>query len=250
VPNRAPIRDPRTVARDIPGVLDIVFPRLSGGLVSALNRKMFKFNSATALNEDLIAQTEQQKSMLFEIAVAYAERIILDDERPDLALCVSAAFERQQRHFDARPPRPLADVDIEVIEWVATNLVNMLLDFAAQQSTAEIEVRPQIPGFGWIGTGVGDFAVDDILVEVKNTDRNFVANDYRQILMYWVLSYAKGLEAGTRVWSRFLLMNSRLNRSVFGSFDDLIEAASGGLSRIEVYEYLRTIVTAASEARK
>jgi hypothetical protein len=111
-------------------------------------------------------------------------------------------------------------------------------------------VRPFIPGFGWIGSGAGDFAVDDVLIEVKNTDRNFIANDYRQVLMYWILSYAKGLEAGTEVWSKYLLLNSRLNRSVYGSFDDLLQAASGGLSRVEFYEYLRTIVTSPAEVRK
>jgi len=244
------IADPRTVARDIPGLLDIVFPRLSGGLVSSLNRKMFQFNSATAVDESLVAQSTQKKSMLFEIAVAYAEQIVSGDEDPDLSRSVSLATQRQQRHFDARPPQPLTEIDRSIVQRVSSNLVNMLNDFAVQQSADVIVVRPRIPGFGWIGTGLGDFAVEETLIEVKNTDRNFIANDYRQILMYWILSYSKGLEAGTNVWSKYLLLNSRLNRAVFGSFDALIEAASGGLSRIEVYEYLRTIVTTPAEVRK
>lgn len=248
--SRIPVRDPRTVARDIPGLLDIVFPRLSGGLVSALNRKMFQFNSASAVDETLVAQSTQKKSMLFEIAVAYAEQIVCGDEDPDFSRSVSLATTRQQRHFDAYPPQELTEIDREIIRRVSSNLVNMLDDFATQQSTDVIIVRPRIPGFGWIGSGLGDFAIADTLIEVKNTDRNFIANDYRQILMYWILSYAKGLEAGTDVWSSYLLYNSRLNRAVVGSFDSLIEAASGGFSRIEVYEYLRTIVTSPAEVRK
>lgn len=250
VPSRLPIRDPRTVARDIPGILDIIFPRLSGGLVSSLNRKMFQFNSATSLNESLVGQSGQKKSMLFEIAVAQAEQILRGDEEVSLSRSVTIATHRQQRHFDARPPQPLSEIDQAIIVWVANNLVSMLNDFAGQQHAISIAIRPKIPGFGWIGTGLGDLAVDDVLVEVKNTDRNFIANDYRQILMYWILSYAKGLEVGAEVWSKYLLLNSRLNRAVFGSFDALIESASGGLSRIQVYEYLRTIVTSPTEARK
>lgn len=248
--SRLPIRDPRTVARDIPGLLDIVFPRLSGGLVSALNRKMFQFNSATPLDESLVAQTRQKKSMLFEIAVAHAEQIVSGEEDQDLSVSIRLATVRQQRHFDARPPLPLSKVDREIIRLVSSNLVHMLDDFAAQQFAEVIDVRPTIPGFGWIGSGVGDFAVDETLIEVKNTDRNFIANDYRQILMYWILSYAKSLESTTEAWSKYLLLNSRLNRAVFGSFDSLIEAASGGLGRIEVYQYLRTMITNAAENRK
>ncbi len=41
--DRSPMRDPRTVARDIPGVLDVLFPRLTSGLVNSLNAAMFAF---------------------------------------------------------------------------------------------------------------------------------------------------------------------------------------------------------------
>ena len=250
MPRRMPVRDPRTVARDIPGILDIIFPRLSGGLVAALNRKMFHFNSVTPLDESLVALTFQQKSMLFEIAVAHAELAILSGTQPSLSESVRVAAERQRQHFDAKPPHPLSWVDEAIVTKVSTNLTQMLSDFVAQRRSSGVTVRPLVPGFGWIGSGSGDFAIDDILVEVKNTDRNFTSNDYRQILMYWCLSYSKGIETGASVWSKYLLINPRLNRSVFGAFDDLIEAGSGGLSRVEVHEYLRTIVTTSSEVRK
>lgn len=52
--SRLPARDPRTVARDIPGVLDILFPRLTGGLVNALNSKMFAFTDVQAIPAEAI----------------------------------------------------------------------------------------------------------------------------------------------------------------------------------------------------
>jgi hypothetical protein len=250
MPRRLPVRDPRTVARDIPGLLDIVFPRLSGGLVAALNKKMFRFNSVTAVDESLVGQSALQKSMLFEIAVAHAEEAIRSGAQPDLSESVRVAADRQRRHFDARPPQPLAESDVTVVRGVSSNLVQMLTDFAAQRGGLAVNIRPTIPGFGWIGSGSGDFEIGETLIEVKNTDRNFTSNDYRQILMYWILAYSQGLETGSKAWPNYLLLNPRLNRSVFGSFDDLIVAASGGLSRVEVYEYLRTLVTTSSEVRK
>ena len=250
MPNRYPIRDPRTVARDIPGMLDIVFPRLSGGLVAALNRNMFQFNSVTPLDEDKIAQSRQQKSMLFEIAVVMAERSITDGSAPPMVECVNLALVRQRTHFDARIPPPLSDLDEQIAMVAASNLVSMLRDYANQISAKEVIVRPNVPGFGWIGSGVGDFAIGSVLIEVKHTDRNFISNDYRQILLYWLLSYAKGMETGEFCWSHYLLLNPRLNRAAYGSFDRLISSASGGLSRLEIYEYLRAIVRSSSEIRK
>lgn len=252
MPNRLPIRDPRTVSRDIPGLLDIVFPRLSGGLVAALNRRIVQFNSAAPLSGDLLTRSVQQRSLLFEIAVAHAEAIISEERgaEPSFEESAEVAVRRQQRHFDARAPEELSSVDIEIIQLISSNLVSMLRDFARQTSAQVITVRPSIPGFGWIGSGVGDFAADDSLIEVKNTDRNFVASDYRQILMYWMLAYSRGLEDGSPVWSHYLLLNPRLNRAVYGTFDQLVEAASGGLGRVEVYEYMRAIVVGQTEPRK
>ena len=250
MPKRYPIRDPRTVARDIPGILDIVFPRLSGGLVGALNRRMFQFNSITCLNESLISRSHQQKSMLFEIAVALAERIVLDGEAPPISDCVAVALQRQKRHFDATTPPPMSEIDTLVAQTAASNLVTMLRDFASQKLVNKIDVRPDIPGFGWIGSGEGDFALGRILVEVKHTDRNFIANDYRQVLLYWILSYAKGMESDAPYWTHYLMLNPRLNRAAYGSFDSLISSASGGLNRLEVHEYLRVIVTSPSEVKK
>ena len=68
--SRLPFRDPRTVARDIPGVLDILFPRLTGGLVASINREAFTFDGLVPVSGELIEESQLQKAMLFEIAVA------------------------------------------------------------------------------------------------------------------------------------------------------------------------------------
>ena len=58
--SRLPFRDPRTVARDIPGVLDVLFPRLTGGLVGSLNKKMFAFDGIEPVPDELIENSKLQ----------------------------------------------------------------------------------------------------------------------------------------------------------------------------------------------
>lgn len=248
--NRLPIRDPRTVARDIPGVLDIIFPRLSGALVAAMHRNMLQFACAMPIDEELVAASLQQRSLLFEVAVVRAERILGDGDPDDLTECVDVAFQRQRKHFDARLPADITETDYLLIQRVSGNLANMLQDFVNRRRATHLVIRPKIPGFGWIASGRTDFAVGDVLIEVKNTDRNFISGDYRQILIYWMLAYAGAIETNQPVWSKYLLINPRLNRSVYGSFDALSQAASGGLSRLEVYEYFRAIVASQTLAQK
>ena len=71
--DRLPARDPRTVARDIPGVLDILFPRLTGGLVNTLNASMFSFSEINPIQMEMLDRSGLQKAMLFELSMARAE---------------------------------------------------------------------------------------------------------------------------------------------------------------------------------
>lgn len=73
---RIPFRDPRTVARDIPGVLDVLFSRLTGGLVASLNRRMFSFADIVPVPDELVEKSHLQKAMLFELAMVRAELIL------------------------------------------------------------------------------------------------------------------------------------------------------------------------------
>jgi len=239
---RFPLRDPRTVARDIPGVLDILFPRLSGGLVTFLNKKVFHFAEIVAIPDALVEESHLQNAMLFELSFARAERILNNEMNSDWQTCLQTAIERQRRHFDAELPDNLAEIDIYLAEWSAQNLVKMLKSVRDQHPQHELLLSPVIPGLGWINSGAGDFSLGPILIEVKHTDRNFVAGDFRQVLIYWLLKYAASLERDQEAWSDCILLNPRRNSGLLVNFDYLIRSASPGLNRLEAYEHLRSIV--------
>jgi hypothetical protein len=247
---RLPFRDPRTVARDIPGVLDILFPRLSGGLVASMNRKMFRFEDVTAIPEERIAASRLQKSMLFELAVVRAENLLADDNDSNWQKCVDMAVARQRRHFDARIPDHLSEEDIVLADWAARNLLTMLRSVCAQYPTNSLSIGPSVPGLGWISSGVGDFSIGPLLIEVKHTDRNFVAGDFRQVLIYWLLKYSASLERDEEVWTDCLLLNPRRNSALFVNFDFLLLSASAGLNRIETLELMRSILDRDFEKRQ
>jgi hypothetical protein len=239
---RLPLRDPRTVARDIPGVLDVLFPRLSGGLVASLNRKAFTFEGLTAVPDVLVEQSALQKAMLFELAIAHAERLLSGQLQPDWDDCLQLAATRQGRHYDAKVPAVLDECDRQVAAHSAQNLVAMLRIVQQQHPKFSLQASPAIPGMGWIATGAADFSLGNILIEVKHTDRNFVSADFRQILMYWVLKYAASIEGELDAWSDCLLLNPRRNSALLVNFDTLLRSASASSSRVEVYELLRSIV--------
>jgi len=239
--NRLPFRDPRTVARDIPGVLDTLFPRLSGSLVAALNRSAFHYSGLAPVPGELVDQSQLQKAMLFELAVARAELILSGQADPEWTECLALALERQSRHYDAQKLDGIEAGDKKVAEHAARNLVSMLgrtskrLDFPIVRS-------PVIPGMGWVASGTGDFAIGKVLVEVKHTDRNFIAGDFRQVLMYWLLKYASVIEGDDEVWTECLLLNPRRNSGLAVNFDKLLQAASSNSNRVELCEALRSIV--------
>lgn len=239
---RMPLCDPRTVARDIPGVLDILFPRLSGGLVASLNKRIFWFPQIKAIPDAMIAESSMRPSMLFELSVAHAERLLNGEGDADWQASLHIAVERQRRHYDAQLPRSLTSLDIQLARWATKNLFKMLESVTDQYPLHKLQLRPKIPGLGWICSGEGDFALGPILVEVKHTDRNFVAGDFRQILIYWLLKYAESLERDEDVWSDCLLINPRRNAALAVNFDYLIRSAATVPSRVELYELLRSVV--------
>ena len=240
-PKRLPFRDPRTVARDIPGVLDVLFPRLSGGLVATLNRDAFQHSGLAPVPNELVEQSQLQKAMLFELSVARAELILAGHEEPEWDECLAIALERQSRHYDARRPDGIKESDKQAADHAARNLV-LMLGRASQTQSAPIVPRPVIPGMGWIASGTGDFAIGKVLVEVKHTDRNFIAGDFRQVLMYWLLSYASAIESDDDVWTDCLLLNPRRNCGLAVNFDKLLHSASSNSNRVELCEMLRSIV--------
>jgi hypothetical protein len=246
---RLPLRDPRTVARDIPGVLDVLFPRLTGGLVASLNRGMFSFAKIAPVPDELVERSHLQKAMLFELAMARAEIILDGKGEPSWDDCLRIATDRQRRHYDAKVPVRLEQCDLDVASHAANNLIAMLMSVQSQHSNMQLQRSPVIPGLGWIASGVGDFSLGSFLVEVKHTDRNFVSGDFRQVLMYWLLKYAASIEKNDTVWSDCLLLNPRRNSGLLVNFDYVLRSASANYSRVELFELLRSIAGQDSDHR-
>ncbi|MCF6319728.1 MAG: hypothetical protein L3J83_10720 [Proteobacteria bacterium] len=101
---------------------------------------------------------------------------------------------------------------------------------------------PEVVGFQWISSGVGDFSLDANLIEVKCINKRFGAADYRQVLMYWLLSYASAIEHDTDEWKKITLLNPRKNYIVEVSFDEIIEVTAAGKSKIEIVELFSSMV--------
>lgn len=239
---RLPLRDPRTVARDIPGVLDILFPRLTGGLVAALNRTMFSFEGVEPLLDEDVDESQLHKAMLFELSTVRAERLLKGDDELSWDEILLVAVERQRQHFDAKIPKQLEQHDKELAAHAANNLVFMLQSLQEQNPDSELVLAPSIPGLGWISSGFGDFSLGKMLIEVKHTDRNFMSRDFRQVLMYWLLKYSASIEYGDEVWTDCLMLNPRRNSGLLFNFDNILHSASASSNRVELLELLRSIV--------
>ncbi len=179
--------------------------------------------------------------MLFELGYSRAEQII-NASVQDWLECFSVAVDRQKKHFDAFVPNKLLDIDIEIAETVARNL-NQIIDLVlCPQMSGSIVLSPMIPGFQWIASGVGDFAIGRNLVEVKCTNKNFGSSDYRQVLMYWLLSYAAAIEGNGEEWERIALVNPRLNKIVIQDVDEILSIVTAGRSKLEIYELFASVI--------
>ena len=240
--SRFPMKDPRTVARDIPGIFDVIFPQLSPGTVAYFNNNSVSYDEIQVLPDELVKASALKPAMLFEIAFARGEQLLNGLTNADWDGCLKVATQRQRRHFDARIPDALTDPDLVVSEWVGKNLASMLNQLHANESGNELISSPEIPGYQWIASGKGDFSIGPKLIEVKCTERNFGSADYRQILMYWLLSYASAIEHDTPEWTSCILLNPRLNRIVEIPFNDIIRTSAAGRSKIEILELFSSMV--------
>lgn len=242
VADRLPAKDPRTVARDIPGIFDALFPQLIPGIVAHFNRKAISFADCIALPDELLRASDLNRAMLFEVAFARGEQLIAGIEEADWDACLKIAAERQRRHFDAKLPDALAAADKIVADWVAENLVSMLNQIQVTAKGHLLVRSPKIPGYQWIASGSGDFSLGTRLIEVKCTNKRFSASDYRQIVMYWLLSYASAIENGTPEWTNGILINPRLNYVLELSFDEIVAVIGAGRSKIELLQLFSSIV--------
>ena len=156
--------------------------------------------------------------------------------------CLRVSIDRQSRHYDARTPVQLEQCDLDIASHASNNLVAMLMSIQSQHPTMKLVGSPVIPGLGWIASGVGDFSLGPILIEIKHTNRNFVSGDFRQVLMYWLLKYAASIERHDIIWSDCLLLNPRRNSGLLFNFEYLLRSASASSGRVELLELLRAIL--------
>jgi hypothetical protein len=239
---RLPVSDPRTIARDIPGLFDALFPQLAQGVVASFNRGAVSIDVCEPVSQDLVEATSVQRAMLFETAVAAAEQLIDGRLTVDWDLCLNTAVARQREHFDARLPLALTNADKQVSLQVARNLVATLDQIRASSGGQSLVRAPSIPGYQWVASSVGDFSIGSALIEVKCTNKRFLSSDYRQVLMYWLLSYCAALEIGTSEWSEGILVNPRLNLLVRFSFDEIIPIVGAGKSKVELVELFSSML--------
>ncbi|WP_372379446.1 hypothetical protein ACBZ91_17145 [Vibrio natriegens] len=239
---RLPCKDPRTVSRDIPGISDILFPQLIPAIVSHLNRGKQSFINCTAITYSQMQETTLSPAMLFEISNARAEQILKSREL-DWNQCIDKALVRQKRFFDAELPKNYSSSDIDVAEQTAKNLALSLKALQKKKKDCEITISPAIIGFKWIANSSGDFSIGNVLIETKCSNKNFSSPDYRQLLMYWLLSYAASVEGKAEEWKSGVLLNPRLNSYVEIDFQELVNLTSGGRSKIELLELFSSLIS-------
>jgi hypothetical protein len=241
--NRFPTRDPRTVAREIPGILDCIFPQLNSGLAAQLNRQAVTFSGVTAISDVALEASSLRRAMLFELAVARAEQMLKGGSSANWDECLSVASSRQLRHFDARVPETLTCSDISLAEAVASNLFNMLSEIIQNHPGQELIISPKLAGYSWIASGHADFSIGPLLIEVKCTSNNYSAADFRQVLMYWLLSYANSIERNGVEFSDCILLNPRRNSGLVFRFSMITRFASSGLGKLEVLRQFDSILS-------
>lgn len=231
--------DPRTVARDIPGIFDEIFPQLTSGIVLHFNSQA-ETRPVRGLPKELLDASKLQRAMLFELSYSVAESII-SGEPIDWTLCWEATLERQRVYFDAKLPEHFDNSDKQVAELVGRNLAETLKQMSCSLGQPLVQ-RPHIPGFEWIGNGKGDFSLGDCLIEVKCTAKRFSSSDYRQVAIYWLLSYAAAIEGKGVEWKEFILFNPRSGEMVQLSFEKFLSVISSGRTKIDILQLFQSLV--------
>jgi hypothetical protein len=231
--------DPRSVAREIPGIFDEVFPQLTPGIVAHFNSGADVFD-IQQIPSNLLAQSTLQRAMLFELGYSVGERI-LAHAPIDWDECVDVAFRRQQAFFDAKPPGEISSDDKALAMIVGENLAKQLTSMS-DEAMSPFVLGPVIPGLEWIASGKGDFSVGQTLIEVKCTAKRFGAPDYRQVAIYWLLSYAASLEGRGEEWEHLVLLNPRRGEQVSLYVDSFVSTISSGRTKVDVLQLFMSLV--------
>ncbi|MDP2370026.1 hypothetical protein [Rhodoferax sp.] len=231
--------DPRTVARDIPGIFDEVFPQLTPGIVAHFNSGADRF-WVQELPPALLSQSTLQRAMLFELGYTAGERL-LAGVKIDWAECFEVTLKRQSVFFDARLPTHIDAGDKALAEIIGRNL-STALKAMAQRRNLPLVLRPKIPGLEWISSGHGDFSLGQTLIEVKCTAKRFSSSDFRQVAIYWLLSYAAALEGRGEEWEDFVLLNPRTGQTVSMRFDAFLSVIGSGRTKVDILQLFQSLV--------
>lgn len=232
--------DPRTVAREIPGVLDEVFPQLTPSIVGLFNASAQRC-PIRLISPDLLAKSQLQRAMLFELAYTVGESLLKNPTSIDWTYCFRETLQRQRVYFDAKLPEKLELPDQTVAEVVGSNLAKTLNNLSRKLGL-KVVTRPPIPGLEWIGNGYGDFALGRTLIEVKCSAKSFSAADYRQVAIYWLLSYAAAIEGRGEEWEDFILLNPRSGQMVTMNFKEYLGTLSSGRTKVDILQLFLSLV--------
>ena len=232
--------DPRTVAREIPGIFDEVFPQLTPGIVAHLNATSDTL-PVQPLRQDLLMQSALQRAMLFELGYVVGEHLLQGAVNIDWPACFAETVRRQRAYFDAKLPEKLEPVDKILSETVGRNLASTMTLLSASVGRP-IVFGPRIPGLEWISSGCGDFALGETLVEVKCTVKRFSSADYRQVAIYWLLSFAASVEGRGDEWQNFVLLNPRSGEKVTMAFDAFLSIISSGRTKVDILQLFLSLV--------
>lgn len=232
--------DPRTVAREIPGIFDEVFPQLTPGIVAHFNATSETL-PVQPIRQDLLQQSELQRAMLFELGYTVGERLLQHPTEIDWPACFADTVRRQRAYFDAKLPEKLEPVDQILAEAVGRNLAAAMTSLSAS-TELPIVFRPRIPGLEWISSGYGDFALGTMLVEVKCSAKRFSSADYRQIAIYWLLSFTAAVEGHGAEWQKFTLLNPRSGETVTMTFDAFLSIISSGRTKVDILQLFLSLI--------
>ncbi|RDK01392.1 hypothetical protein DLM46_17810 [Paraburkholderia lacunae] len=188
----------------------------------------------------LLAQSTLQRAMLFELGYSVGERL-LTNAGIDWNECIDVALQRQQAFFDAKQPEEISLCDKSLATIVGENLAARLRTISEERSLP-LMLSPAIPGLEWIASGRGDFSVGRALIEVKCTAKRFAASDYRQVAIYWLLSYAATLEGRGKEWEHLILLNPRRGEEVSIRVDSFISTISSGRTKVDVLQLFMSLV--------
>ena len=132
------------------------------------------------------------------------------------------AAEGRARGFLLRLPRSEAlRAPMNEFEWhEANDICDNILAYTYWRK--DISFSPVAPGCGVVDQAVVDAMSPDQLIEIKTITRGYRASDFRQVLTYQTMFYAKGI-----TFDGVTLLNPRAGHKYESSTDELCRTVSG-----------------------